>query len=58
VDPTGPDLNREEHVQRPKPRRLHSEEVEGQDPLSLGAKELAPGWSRPPPASRAESVRS
>ena len=57
VHPRGPDLDREEHVQRAKPRRLHSEEVEGQDPLSLGAKELVPGGTGSP-WSRAQSVRS
>ncbi len=53
---TGCDLDREEHVQRAKPRRLHSEEVQGQDPSSLGPEELPPGGTRSP-GSRAEARR-
>jgi hypothetical protein len=43
VHATGPELDGEQDVQRAKPNRLHSEEVEGNDPVSLGPEELAPG---------------
>jgi len=32
VHPPGPELHEEQHIQRPKPDRLHGEEVAGDDP--------------------------
>jgi hypothetical protein len=51
MDPPGPELDGEQYIQGPEPGRLHSEEVEGHDPMSLGPEELAPrgtdpAWSR------------
>jgi hypothetical protein len=45
VDPTGPDLDEEQDVERLKERRFHREEVTGQDSLGLSAQELRPGWA-------------
>jgi hypothetical protein len=42
VHSPGPDLDREQHLQRPEHERFDSEEVKRQDPLGLGPQELAP----------------
>ncbi len=49
------DLDREQHVQGPEQERLDSEEIERQDPLSLGPQELAPGGAATA-RSRAEAA--
>jgi hypothetical protein len=48
VDLPGVDLDNEEHAQRAQPRRLHGEEVGGQDTPGLAAQELAPRRAGPP----------
>ena len=47
VHPSEPELDGEEDVQRAEPRRLHGEEVEGQDRVSLRPEELAPRGTHP-----------
>jgi len=55
TDAPGVDLDDEEHVQRTQPRRLHGEEVGGEDTPGLAAQELAPRRSGSP-WGRAEAM--
>jgi hypothetical protein len=50
VDPTGRELDEEEHVERPEPDRLDGEEVTGDDSFGLGTQELRPVRAIPPGA--------
>lgn len=43
MDPTGSELDEEQHVERLKEGGLDREEVTGQDPLCLRPQELGPG---------------
>jgi hypothetical protein len=55
VDPPRADLDEEQHVERSQERRLHGEEVTGNDTLCLSPEELRPSRSVPS-GSRSESM--
>src|SRR2546423_13653036 len=48
ADPSGPDLDEEEHVEGTKPNAFHCEQVGGQDGRGVGPKELMPRQARAP----------
>ena len=48
VDPPGPQLDEEQHLQPPQPHRVDGEEITGDDLGSLLAQERPPGGRRPP----------
>ena len=48
VQPAGAVLDEDQHVQPPEQRRLHNQEVTGDDRVRLGGQELPPGRSGPP----------